>query len=757
MPVTESASPERQTSLDLPVEGMTCASCANRIERRLNKIEGVEATVNYATEQAAVRFDAERVDPEELVGAVEAAGYRATLPAETAGGRQAEPEARQEDSATSDLRRRLLISAALSFPVLAMSMVPALQFDYWQWLSLQMATPVVLWGAWPFHRAAWANLKHGTATMDTLISIGTLSAWLWSLYALFFGDAGVPGMRMGFDLIPESGEGANQIYLETAAIVTTFLLAGRFFEARAKRRAGSALKALLELGAKEVAVIGPDGAERMIAVEELAVGDRFVVRPGEKVATDGIVEEGASAVDMSMLTGESLPVEVEPGSEVAGATVNAGGRLIVRATRVGSDTALAQIARLVSDAQTGKAPVQRLADRISGVFVPIVIAIAIGTLGFWLGAGEDATFAFTAAVAVLIIACPCALGLATPTALMVGTGRGAQLGLLIKGPEILESTRRVDTIVLDKTGTITTGEMSLAGMTAAEGGDRDEALRLVGAVEHASEHPIAQAIARSALAESNGSGPLPAVEGFANREGLGVEGLVEGRSLVVGRPALLAERGMRLPSDLEAACEAAQSRGQTAIAAGWDGAARAVFVVADTIKPTSAEAIVRLKELGLRPILLTGDNEATAKAVAAGAGIDDVIAEVMPSEKADVVRRLQSEGHVVAMAGDGVNDAPALAQADLGLSIGTGTDVAIEASDLTLVSGDPRAAADAILLSRATLRIIKQNLGWAFGYNLAAIPLAAIGLLNPVIAAAAMAASSISVVGNALRLRRFGK
>jgi Cu+-exporting ATPase len=589
--------------------------------------------------------------------------------------------------------------------------------------------------------------------MDTLISVGTLAAWLWSLYALFLGDAGMNSMRMAFKLIPSSGGGADEIYLETAAIVTTFILAGRYFEARAKRRAGAALKALLELGAKDVSVLDADGTERRVAIEHLAPGDRFVVRPGEKVATDGIVENGHSAVDMSMLTGESMPVEVGPGSEVAGATVNAGGRLTVRATKVGNDTALAQIARLVTQAQTGKAPVQRLADRVSGIFVPVVFVIAAATLGFWLGTGQTASFAFTSAVAVLIIACPCALGLATPTALMVGTGRGAQLGLLIKGPEILESTRRVDTIVLDKTGTVTTGKMTLADLAVADGVDRAQALRLVGALEDASEHPIAQAVAAAARER----GPLPAVESFANREGLGVEGLVEGRALVVGRPALLesARPPMHLPAELEAAKAAAEARGQTAIAAGWDGRARAIFVVADTVKPTSAQAIAELKALGLRPVLLTGDNATTARAVAAEVGIDEVIAEVLPSGKADVIRRLQAQGRVVAMAGDGVNDAPALAQADLGLSIGTGTDVAIEASDLTLVSGDLRAAADAIRLSRATLRTIKQNLGWAFGYNLAALPLAAIGLLNPVIASAAMAFSSISVVANALRLKRF--
>jgi P-type Cu+ transporter len=736
--------------IELAITGMTCASCANRVERRLNKLDGVTASVNYATETASMTYDP-AVPVEQLVAAVEAAGYGAVAPA-------VEPEAdaaSPQDDPGAGLRRRLVLSALLAVPVLGMSMIPALQFDNWQWLSLQLATPVVLWGAWPFHRAAWQNLKHATATMDTLISVGTLAAWLWSLYALFLGDAGINGMRMPFDLIPITSpptRGANEIYLETAAIVTTFILAGRYFEARAKRRAGAALKALLELGAKDVARLDAEGNERRVPIDQLQAGDRFVVRPGEKVATDGVVEEGHSAVDMSMLTGESVPVEVRPGAEVAGATVNAGGRLIVRATRVGSETALAQIARLVSDAQTGKAPVQRLADRVSGIFVPVVFAIATGTLAFWLGTGQSASFAFTAAVAVLIIACPCALGLATPTALMVGTGRGAQLGLLIKGPEILESTRRIDTIVLDKTGTVTTGKMALVEIATADGVDRSDALRLVGALENASEHPIAQAIAAAARADA----PLPSVEGFANREGLGVEGVVDGHAVVVGRPSLLEDWAMHLPPELDAARRAAEARGQTAIAGGWDGRAAAVFVVADTVKPTSAEAIARLKALGLRPVLLTGDNETTARAVAAEVGIDEVIAEVLPSEKADVICRLQAEGRVVAMAGDGVNDAPALAQADLGLSIGTGTDVAIEASDLTLVSGDLTAAADAIRLSRATLRTIKQNLGWAFGYNLAALPLAAIGLLNPVIASAAMAFSSISVVANALRLRRFG-
>jgi Cu+-exporting ATPase len=734
--------------LDLPVEGMTCASCANRIERRLNELDGVEASVNYATEHAQVAYDPALVEPEQLVGAVAEAGYRAELPGDD------DSAADGERDELADVRRRLVVSAALSLPILLMAMIPPLQFENWQWLSLQLATPVVLWAGWPFHRAAWANLRHGAATMDTLISVGTLAAWGWSVVALFFLGAGEPGMTMSFDLIPERGGGGEEIYFEVAAVVTTFILAGRYFEARAKRRAGAALEALLELGAKDVAVLGADGAERRIPIDDLAAGMRFVVRPGERVATDGVVREGRSAVDASLLTGESVPVEVGPGDEVTGATVNAGGRLVVEATRVGSETALAQIARLVTDAQSGKAPVQRLADRISGIFVPIVIGIAAATLGFWLGAGYEAEFAITAAVAVLIIACPCALGLATPTALLVGTGRGAQLGLLIKGPEVLESTRKIDTIVLDKTGTVTEGEMSFERVVVAAGTDEGEALAVIGALEDASEHPVARAIADGARERV---GTLPAVDGFQNREGLGVEGMVDGRAIVAGRPSLLEDWRFAMPAELDEARRTAEAEGRTAVVAGWHGEVKAVLVVADRVKPTSAEAVRRLRELGLRPVLLTGDNRRVAETVAAEVGIDEVIAEVLPADKADVVARLQAEGRTVAMVGDGVNDAPALARADLGLAIGTGTDVAIEASDLTLVSGDLRAAADAIRLARRTLRTIKGNLFWAFAYNVAALPLAAAGYLNPLLAGAAMALSSIFVVTNSLRLRGFQK
>ena len=737
--------------IELEIGGMTCASCANRIERKLNRLDGVTASVNYATEKAKVTVPA-GYDPQLLVAEVEKTGYTAALPeppdAKTDdasdGGADADPE-------LISLRQRLIGSIVLTVPVIAMAMIPALQFTYWQWASLTLAAPVIVWAGWPFHKAAWTNLKHGTATMDTLVSMGTSAAFLWSLYALFLGHAGMPGMKHPFEFALARSDGASNIYLEAAAGVTMFILAGRYFEKRSKRQAGAALRALLELGAKEVSVLR-DGTEIKIPTSELAVGDEFVVRPGEKIATDGTVVSGSSAVDASMLTGESVPVEVGEGDPVTGATVNAGGRLVVRATRVGSDTQLAQMAKLVEDAQSGKAAVQRLADRISGVFVPIVIAIALVALAAWLISGAGVSTAFTAAVAVFVIACPCALGLATPTALLVGTGRGAQLGILIKGPEVLESTRKVDTVVLDKTGTVTTGRMTLVDVIAEAGTDRAELLRLAGALEDASEHPIAQAVAKGAVQET---GQLPTPEDFANVEGKGVQGVVDGHAVLVGRESLLADWSQHLSPDVAAAKAAAEAEGKTVVAVGWDGQARGVLVVADTVKPTSAEAIQGLKGLGLTPVLLTGDNEAVAKRIAAEVGIDQVIAEVLPKDKVDVVARLQGEGKVVAMVGDGVNDAPALAQADLGLAMGTGTDVAIEASDITLVRGDLRAAVDAIRLSRRTLGTIKANLFWAFAYNVAAIPVAALGMLNPMLAGAAMAFSSVFVVGNSLRLRGF--
>ncbi|KAB1152380.1 copper-translocating P-type ATPase [Micromonospora sp. AMSO12t] len=733
--------------IELAIGGMTCASCAARIEKKLNRMDGVTATVNYATEKATVRY-ADEVTPDELIATVEKTGYTAALPPPPtpAGG---EPAAEPVDELRG-LRTRLWVSAVLTVPVIVLAMVPAWQFDFWQWLSLTLAAPVVAYGGLPFHRAAFINLRHGAATMDTLVSLGTLAAFGWSVWALFLGTAGTPGMTHPFSLAINRSDGAGNIYLEAAAGVTVFILAGRYFEARAKRTAGAALRALLELGAKDVAVLR-GGTETRIPVDQLVVGDRFVVRPGEKIATDGVVDEGTSAVDASMLTGESVPVEVGPGEPVVGATVNAGGRLVVTATRIGGDTQLAQMARLVEQAQTGKAAVQRLADRISGVFVPIVIALAVGTLGWWLGNGSGGTAAFTAAVAVLIIACPCALGLATPTALLVGTGRGAQLGVLIKGPEVLESTKQVDTVVLDKTGTVTTGRMTLVDVVPAAGEDRTELLRLAGALESASEHPIARAVAAGAAE----AGVLPPVTGFANAEGLGVSGTVDGREVLIGRPRLLREHGLDVPEEVARAAATAEAQGRTAVLAGWDGRARGVLAVADVVRPTSRAAIAQLRALGLTPVLLTGDNTTVAHAVAAELGIDEVVAEVLPADKVDVVRRLQDEGRVVAMVGDGVNDAAALAQADLGLAMGTGTDVAIEASDLTLVRGDLMAAVDAIRLARRTLGIIKGNLFWAFAYNVAALPLAAAGLLNPMIAGAAMAFSSVFVVANSLRLRGF--
>ncbi|MCV7378089.1 copper-translocating P-type ATPase [Mycobacterium alsense] len=729
-------------SIELEIAGMTCASCAARIEKKLNRLDGVAARVNYATEKAAVTVPA-GYDLRALVAEVERAGYTAALPRPTA-----------DDGADElrSLRARLIGAAVLAGPVIAMAMVPAWEFPYWQWVSLALAAPVVAWAGSPFHAAAWANLKHGVATMDTLVSVGTLSAFLWSLYALVLGTAGHPGMRHGFELTVTRGAGTDNVYFEVAAGVTLFVLAGRYFEKRSKRRAGAALRALLELGAKDVAVLRPEmpGVETRVPVARLRVGDEFVVRPGEKIATDGIVVSGSSAVDASMLTGEPVPVEVGAGDAVTGATVNAGGRLVVRATRVGDDTQLAQMARLVEAAQSGKAEVQRLADRVSGVFVPVVIVVAAATLAIWLALGFPVTTALTAAVAVLIIACPCALGLATPTALLVGSGRAAQLGVLIKGPEVLESTRKIDTVVLDKTGTVTTGKMTLVGVVAGPDTDRETLLRYAGAVEDASEHPVAQAIAKAARARL---GALPQVRDFANQDGRGVRGEVDGHAVAVGRESLLADWGEH--PELTAAKARAEAEGKTAVAVGWDGRARGMLVVADTVKPTSDEAVRQLKALGLTPVLLTGDNETVARRIADEVGIATVIAGVLPADKVAAVERLRLQGKVVAMVGDGINDAAALAAADLGLAMGTGTDVAIEAADLTLVRGDLRAAVDAIRLSRRTLRTIKTNLFWAFGYNVAAIPLAALGLLNPMLAGAAMALSSVFVVGNSLRLRSF--
>ncbi|MFI7503638.1 heavy metal translocating P-type ATPase [Streptomyces sp. NPDC049687] len=742
------------SEIELSIGGMTCASCAARIEKKLNRMDGVTATVNFATEKAKVSY-ADGIDVADVIATVEKTGYTAEQPPPPAALADDEGEVRATPPAADgellSLRQRLFVSVALSVPVVLMAMVPALQFDNWQWLSLTLAAPVVVWGAFPFHRAAWVNARHGAATMDTLVSIGTLAALGWSLWALFFGHAGMPGMRHGFEFTISRSDGSSSIYLEAAAGVTAFILAGRYLEAKSKRKAGAALRALLELGAKDVSVLRA-GREVRIPVARLAIGDHFVVRPGEKIAADGTVVEGASAVDASMLTGESVPVDVGVGDAVTGATVNAGGRLVVEATRVGADTQLARMARLVEDAQNGKAEVQRLADRISGVFVPVVLLIAAATLGGWLAVTGDAAAAFTAAVAVLIIACPCALGLATPTALMVGTGRGAQLGILIKGPEVLESTRRVDTVVLDKTGTVTTGRMQLQDVFTAPGVDKAELLRLAGALEHASEHPIARAVAAGAIERA---GSLPVPENFENVAGLGVQGVVDGHAVLVGREKLLREWAVELPCELVEAKAAAEAEGRTAVVVAWDGEARGVLTVADAVKETSAEAVAELRRLGLRPVLLTGDNQLVAESVARVVGIDDVIAEVLPQDKVDVVKRLQAEGRTVAMVGDGVNDAAALATADLGLAMGTGTDAAIEAGDLTLVRGDLRVAADAIRLSRKTLATIKGNLFWAFGYNVAALPLAAAGMLNPMIAGAAMAFSSVFVVTNSLRLRSF--
>ncbi|WP_380790628.1 heavy metal translocating P-type ATPase [Streptomyces albidoflavus] len=762
--MTTSTAPERPaasatTEVELSVGGMTCASCAARVEKKLNRMPGVTATVNYATEKAMIAYEpGEELGVADLIATVVRTGYTAEEirppepePAAETPQDGAEASGARGEDGTEALRQRFTVSAVLAAPVILLSMVPAFQFDHWQWLCLTLTAPVVVWGGLPFHRAAWTNLRHGATTMDTLVSVGTLAAFGWSLWALFLGHAGMPGMRHGFDLTASRADASSMIYLEVAAGVVTFLLLGRWLEARAKRKAGAALRALLELGAREATVVR-DGREVRVPVARLVVGDRFTVRPGETIATDGRVLEGRSAVDTSLLTGESAPVDVTPGDQVTGATVNTGGRLTVEATRIGADTQLARMARLVEQAQNGKAAVQRLADRVSAVFVPVVLVLALGTLAGWLLATDDTTAAFTAAVAVLIIACPCALGLATPTALLVGTGRGAQLGVLIRGPEVLENTRRVDTVVLDKTGTLTTGRMELTEVLPAPGTDETELLRLAGALEHASEHPVARALA-SAAEERHG--PLPPVSGFASTSGLGVRGTVEGRQVAAGRPHFLAEAGMPLPEELERALADAEARGRTVVAAGWDGAVRGLLTLADALRETSAEAVRELRALGLTPVLLTGDNAAVAAEVAREVGIGRVVAGVLPEGKVAEVERLRAEGRTVAMVGDGVNDAAALATADLGLAMGTGTDAAIEAGDLTLVRGDLRAAADAIRLSRRTLATIKGNLCWAFGYNVAALPLAAAGLLNPMIAGAAMAFSSVFVVTNSLRLKSF--
>ncbi|WP_370949594.1 heavy metal translocating P-type ATPase [Amycolatopsis sp. cg5] len=731
-----SAGLDHRTRVELTIGGMTCGSCAARVERKLNKLDGVQATVNYATAKASVLLPP-GLPVEDVVGAVEASGYTARLPE-----RAAPP--------TADLPLvRLVGCAVLTFPVLVLAMVPPAQFAGWQWLSLALTTPVVTWGAWPLHRAAVTNLRHGGATMDTLVSIGVTAAFGWSLYALLVGGAGALGVRHDFSLTSHGSGGG--IYLEVAAGVTLFILTGRFFESRSRRRAGAAVRALLDLGAKSVSLLTEHGEER-VPIERLRVGDRFVVRPGERIATDGFVEDGASAVDLRMVTGESVPVEVAAGAAVTGGCVSLSGRLVVRASRVGADTRLARIAAMVERAQDGKAAVQRLADRVSAVFVPVVLGLSAATLLFWLVIGVDAEFAFTAAVAVLIIACPCALGLATPTALLVGTGRGAQLGILVKGPEVLESTRRVDTVVLDKTGTVTSGRMSLLRLHTTTGTPTGQVLRLAGALEHASAHPVAAAIADAAARRV---GDFPPVSGFENVAGAGVRGIVDGHDVVAGKPEWLRQLGIRLPLTLKVAEHHARRTGHTTVALAWNGNAHAVLVLADTIKSTSADAVHLLRGLGLRPILLTGDNESVARSIARESGITDVLADVSPEQKVHVIEDLKAQGRVVAMIGDGVNDAAALAAADLGLSMGTGADAAIEAADLTLVRGDLLAAVDAIRLARRTLATIKLNLFWALAYNVAALPLAAAGLLNPMIAGATMALSSCLVVSNSLRLAKF--
>ncbi|GHD52018.1 carbonate dehydratase [Mycetocola manganoxydans] len=735
--------------LELDIGGMTCASCANRIERKLNRVPGVEASVNYATEKARIHASAE-IDAADLIAVVEATGYTASVPAPRQTGEQPSVEPAQTEA--SSLFRRLLISGALALPVAVLSMVPALQFTNWQWLALTLASPVAVWGAWPFHRAAWINARHGAATMDTLISVGVIAAYGWSLYALFFGMAGTPGMKMSFTLFASPGAGQHEIYLEVAAALTVFILAGRYFEARAKRESGAALRALLELGAKE-AVLLRDGQETLVAVASLAVGDRFVVRPGEKIATDGLVVDGVSAVDMSMLTGESVPVEVGLDDRVVGATVNVGGRLVVEVTKVGADTELARLGRLVEEAQTGKAEVQRLADRVSGVFVPIVIGLSILTFVTWLVLGGSLEFAFTAAVATLIIACPCALGLATPTALLVGTGRGSQLGILIRGPQVLEQTRKIDTVVLDKTGTVTTGRMALSSIALVDGQVERELLRLAASAESGSEHPIARAILEDARSRGIDVG---SPESFLSHTGQGVQAMVGNHLVVAGRGSWLqSDWGIEIPESLAQAITQSESQGKTAVVVAWDGEAQGVLSVGDTVKPTSREAVELFRRLGLTPVLLTGDNDGAARAVAAQIGLDDVRSGITPQGKLAVIRELQADGHVVAMVGDGVNDAAALAAADLGIAMGAGTDAAIAAADITVMSGDLTTVGDAIRLSRRTLGIIKGNLFWAFAYNVAAIPIAMFGLLNPLLAGAAMALSSVFVVSNSLRLRSF--
>ncbi|MFJ3809338.1 heavy metal translocating P-type ATPase [Streptomyces sp. NPDC090073] len=732
---------------DLTVSGMTCAACVRRVEKKLTGLDGVTATVNLATGRARVSHPAD-VPAEDLVTAVGQAGYEAALPEAavpdgregTDGGeRDAEAAARRE-------RERLVVTALLAVPVLVLSMAPSLQFRNWQWLCFVLSAPVAVWSAWPFHVRAVRGLRHAAATMDTLVSLGVVASFSWSAYALFLGGAGDPGMRMPFSLLPSASEGAAHVYLEAAVGVPLFVLTGRFLEARAGRGTGAALRSLAELAAKEVSVRDGHG-ERSVPVEQLRVGQVFAVRPGERVATDGLVVEGSSALDLSLVTGESEPVEVGPGSALVGGAVNAGGLLLVRATAVGSDTRLARITRLVTDAQAGKARAQRLADAVAGVFVPVVLTVAVTVLGFWLGAGADPQAAITACVAVLVVACPCALGLATPTALMAATGRGAQLGVLVSGPRTLEALRHVDIVVLDKTGTLTSGHMTVAGITAAPGGlGQETVLRLAGAVEQGSEHPIGRAVASCARRAPAGQ-PLPAVRDFTATPGRGVRGHVDGRTVEV-----IAPEG-ELPTALRAALTAAENAAHTPVLVRVDGRAEALIAVGDVVRPGSYRAVDRLRRLGIRPVLATGDREAPARAVAGALGIDEVHARCTPEDKAALVGRLRAEGRRVAVVGDGVNDAAALAGADLGIAMGSGTDVAIGAADLTLVREDIEALVDAVLLARRTLGTIRANLVWAFGYNVVTVPLAVAGLLNPVVAAAAMSASSVLVVGNSLRLR----